>query len=106
MPRVEAPSIPGSRLKTTTEQFAVEHSRKRAAQKSRVCTAYQVLNEMNDEQLIDVAIWLAERPISGIDPVRAAIGAVNALTETEFVAFMQCLRESVDNEIWEYLTDA
>jgi len=80
------------------EQVAVREPR------SNVARAYAALDTFTPEQLAELYVWLGERPMPNVDPVRLAHASTNALREDELALFVDGLRKSMDPELWELLT--
>lgn len=75
-----------------------------AERRSTVGRAYALLDTFTPEQQAELYIWLAERPLPNIDPVRLAMAAVNALHDDELAVFFEVFRKSMDAELWELMT--
>ena len=66
-------------------------------------TVYDQLDQLNDKQMTDVILWIAEHSSGKIDPVILAIKHVNALKDVELTEFMTELKNQFDPELWELL---
>lgn len=73
--------------------------------RSNVNEIYSRLDQLSPEQKAELCIWLAEQPLPTIDPIRLALASFNALKEDELPLFFEALKNSLDIELWELLTE-
>ena len=91
---VKVPELPG--------RVAEENTR--PAHAVRLGEVFEALDLFNAEQLGEVYMWLTEHPLPGIDPVKSAMSSVNGLTQDELLLFFDQLHSSIDEQLWEQLT--
>lgn len=98
-----APPLPKS---TLTEAFEVIAEVKVVKERvSNVSRAYALLDNFTPEQKAELYLWLAEHPLPKIDPIRLAIASFHSLKEEELPLFFEQMKESLDQDIWEILTN-
>lgn len=101
----EAPALPWEKEEEPARERVLPSSPPPLKGRPTFSRAAGILDAMSQEEVAKVYIWLAERPRLDIDPVRLAMAHVNSLKEDELLRFFQELRESIDPELWEILTD-
>jgi len=84
--------------KATTHR--VEPTVNRKAPDTTVQHAFELLDTFDGDQLVDLAVWMAEHPMPNVDPVRLAMGHVNALKDAELLDFLQQLKAQCGDDIW------
>lgn len=65
----------------------------------------EMVDKLTAEQVAELHIQLAERPMAGTDPVLLALASTNALTDEELLEFFKRIKWTVDADTWGILID-
>jgi len=69
---------------------------------AKVC---HIVEGFSSNQLLDLHVWLSERPPAEIDAVRLATAGFNALTEAELPLYFDYLKQHLTPQLWALLTE-
>ena len=64
------------------------------------------LDQMKPEDIAEIYVWLAEHPsLPGINPVRLAVASFDSLKEEELPEFFDRMKDSMQYDMWQVLTE-